>query len=461
MATTFTIRTASESGRASIIARIQRPEIKLDLRLSTGLTIDVERWRKAQTSKTADKNLRIAEKSTYDKLDAIRSRLDIASEHGLTSDDARMIIREIVMKEALEAQAAAEVRKADAASANNLIEYYEAFVEKAKAGKAKSIGKGKGSTISQRTAINYAQGLTWLKEYQQERLAGRGVSFRDINQAFFDDYQAWMEERELKSGQFKGEKGCKHNTIAMRLAELKSLLKRAFRDGQPVPQDYTGIEIADDVEVDSIALTRPELDAIMAVDLSDLPACYDQARDLFLVGVWTAQRVSDYNNIKPEDIKREKVWAIVEENGAKVAKEVEQPYISIRQKKTKAVVSIPIKSELQAILDKYNNNLPHIWAQHINDYIKVICRRAGMVQKELIVSQRGGKEVREYIERCELVHTHTARKTGATLMYNAGVDLYDIMKVTGHTSLDTLKKYIKATGGEVALRIAAKYDYFK
>ena len=33
-----------------------------------------------------------------------------------------------------------------------------------------------------------------------------------------------------------------------------------------------------------------------------------------------AQRVSDYNNIKPEDIKREKVWAIVEENGAKVAK---------------------------------------------------------------------------------------------------------------------------------------------
>ena len=461
MATTFSIRTAAESGRAAIIARVQRPEIKLDLRLSTGLMIDVERWRKAQKSKTAEKNLRIAEKTTFDKLDEIRRRLDIASEKGLTSDNARQIIREIVMREAIEAQAAADALRADAAERNNFIDYYSAFVEKAKSGKAKSIGKGKGNTISVRTAINYAQGLTWIKEYQAERLAGRGISFKDIDQAFFDDYHAWMEERELKAGKFKGGKGCKHNTISMRLAELKSVLKRAARDGQPVREDYTGIEIADDVEVDSIALSRPELDAIMAADLTGLPVCYEQARDLFMVGVWTAQRVSDYNNIKPEDIKTEKVWAVVEEDGKKVARESDVTYISIRQKKTGAVVSIPVNTPLRAILNKYNCELPFLWPQHINDYLKEICRRAGLTQKELIVTHRGGKEIREYIERCNLVHTHTARKTGATLMYNAGIDLYDIMKVTGHTNLDTLKKYIKATGGEIALRIAAKYDYFK
>lgn len=461
MATTFFIRTASESGRTAIIARVQRPEIKLDLRLSTGLTIDIEKWRKAQKSKTAEKNLRIAEKVTFAKLDEIQRRLDIASEKGLSSDDARQIIREIVMREAIEAQAAADAQRANAAERNNFIEYYEAFVEKAKAGKAKSIGKGKGQTISKRTAINYAQGLTWIKEYQTARLEGRGISFRDIDQAFFDDYQSWMEERELQAGQYKGEKGCKHNTISMRLAELKSVLKRAARDGQPVREDFTSIEIADDVDIDSIALTRPELDAILAVDLSDLPVCYEQARDLFMIGVWTAQRVSDYNNIKPEDIKTEKVWAVVEENGKKVARESEVTYISIRQKKTGAVVSIPVSTPLRAILEKYDCKLPFLWPQKINDYIKVVCERAGITQKELIVTNRGGKEIREYIERYKLVHTHTARKTGATQMYNAGVDLYDIMKVTGHTNLDTLKKYIKATGGEVALRIAAKYEYFR
>lgn len=466
MATSFTLRTAEKSGISTIVARVQRPDRHIDIRLSTGLKADIDKWNKAQKSSVSMNNYRKTDSKLWEKLDEISKRLDIASEGGseFTSTIARDIIRSVVDREVIAenkaSKAEAEKRKAELAQANNFIEYYTEFVEKAKSGKAKSIGRGKGGTIAQRTAINYAQGLTWIKQYQADRLAGRGVSFKDIDQAFFDDYQAWMEERELQSGQFKGQKGSKHNTVSMRLAELKSVLKRAARDGQPVREDFTSIEIADDVEIDSIALTRPELDAIMAVDLSDLPVCYEQARDLFMVGVWTAQRVSDYNNIKPEDIRHEKVWAVVEEKGKKVAKESEVSYISIRQKKTGAVVSIPVNTPLRAILEKYDCKLPFLWPQKLNDYIKVICRRAGLTQKELIVTHRGGKEQRDYIERCELVHTHTARKTGATLMYNSGVDLFDIMKVTGHTSLDTLKKYIKATGGEIAMRIAAKYAYF-
>lgn len=54
-------------------------------------------------------------------------------------------------------------------------------------------------------------------------------------------------------------------------------------------------------EVDSIYLTKEDLDAIMAVDLSGYPNGYEQARDIFMIGVWTAQRVSDYNYIKKED----------------------------------------------------------------------------------------------------------------------------------------------------------------
>ena len=46
-------------------------------------------------------------------------------------------------------------------------------------------------------------------------------------------------------------------------------------------------------------------------------------------------------------------------------------------------------------------------------------------------------------------------------MYLAGVDLYDIMKVTGHTSPAMLKKYIKADELEVVDKIMTKYDYFK
>ena len=51
--------------------------------------------------------------------------------------------------------------------------------------------------------------------------------------------------------------------------------------------------------------------------------------------------------------------------------------------------------------------------------------------------------------------------TGATLMYLAGVDLYDIMKVTGHASPKMLKKYIKADSLEVVEKLTDKYEYFR
>ena len=64
-------------------------------------------------------------------------------------------------------------------------------------------------------------------------------------------------------------------------------------------------------------------------------------------------------------------------------------------------------------------------------------------------------------KKWELIHTHTARRTGATLMYLSGMDIYDIMKITGHSSPAMLKKYIKADQLEVVDKIMNKDDYFK
>ena len=73
----------------------------------------------------------------------------------------------------------------------------------------------------------------------------------------------------------------------------------------------------------------------------------------------------------------------------------------------------------------------------------------------------GGKKKVEYTPKWKLVHTHTARRTGATLMYLSGMDLFDIMKITGHTSPASLKKYIKADELDVAQKIVKKYEYFR
>ena len=52
---------------------------------------------------------------------------------------------------------------------------------------------------------------------------------------------------------------------------------------------------------------------------------------------------------------------------------------------------------------------------------------------------------------------YCSQAPGATLMYLAGIDLYDIMKVTGHAPPKMLKKYIKADSLEVVQKLTDKY----
>lgn len=45
-------------------------------------------------------------------------------------------------------------------------------------------------------------------------------------------------------------------------------------------------------------------------------------------------------------------------------------------------------------------------------------------------------------------------------MYLSGMDIYDIIKITGHTSPVMLRKYIKADQLQVVNKIVNKYNYF-
>ena len=207
---------------------------------------------------------------------------------------------------------------------------------------------------------------------------------------------------------------------------------------------------------------------MMALDLSKDPVGYEQARDIFMIGVWTAQRISDYNNIHKEDFNTLTKNVMKEEpdpeNPGQMKAWIEKQeitYLNVRQQKTGAKVAIPCNSQLKSILEKYNYQVPHLADQVINRYIKEIAQRAGLTELVEIETTKGGTPKKEKIEKYKLVHSHTARRTGATLMYLAGVDLYDIMKVTGHASPKMLKKYIKADSLEVVEKLTDKYEYFR
>ena len=118
--------------------------------------------------------------------------------------------------------------------------------------------------------------------------------------------------------------------------------------------------------------------------------------------------------------------------------------LHIRQQKTENEVTIPCRPELKAILKKYDYHLPSLTQQTLNRHIKKIARVAGIDTPTKIRYTKAGKKITEMVPKWSLVSTHTARRTGATLMYYKGVDVYDIMRITGHRSPEMLRKYIKA-----------------
>ena len=141
--------------------------------------------------------------------------------------------------------------------------------------------------------------------------------------------------------------------------------------------------------------------------------------------------------------------------------EEEIKILTVIQQKTGAKVYIPCHPELIRILEKYDYNVPHMADQKINKYIKTVAEKAELNELIKIEKVVGGKKKVEYTPKWKLVHTHTARRTGATLMYLSGMDIFDIMKITGHSTPLTLKKYIKADELDVVEKINKKYTYFR
>ncbi|MDR0796450.1 MAG: tyrosine-type recombinase/integrase [Tannerella sp.] len=88
--------------------------------------------------------------------------------------------------------------------------------------------------------------------------------------------------------------------------------------------------------------------------------------------------------------------------------------------------------------------------QRFNEYIKEVCKIAGITSKETITRTVGGKVVTESFEKWEHVTSHTGRRCFATNMYKRGLPTLAIMSITGHKTEKSFLKYIKVKQDEHA-----------
>lgn len=228
----------------------------------------------------------------------------------------------------------------------------------------------------------------------------------------------------------------KQNTIGRAIKSLKLIMKVAYKEGvhnNEIFKDEDFKAVTEDV--DNIYLTIEELRVLYNLDLSQ-DKVKERARDLFLIGCYTAQRFSDYSRFRPEHIK-------ITTNGTKV--------IDIVTKKTKKRVLIPfLFPELDILLKKYDYRSPKTYEQDLNEQIKEVGKIAKLTSDVVIADKVGGKMVETVYKKHDLIKTHTARRSGATNLFKMGYAPLEIMKITGHTSEATFMKYIKVSKEENA-----------
>lgn len=302
--------------------------------------------------------------------------------------------------------------------------------------------KAKDTIRSYRTCLNK------LREY--ENFKRKVFSFDDVTIKFAVDYRKWLVEL-----------GFSRNYIGTLFKNLKVFMKQAHKvDKLHENTDYENFNVEAEV-ADTIALSEIELLRLhrLVIDeglvrkasnderLHNIRArmqALDNVRKKFLIGAFTAMRVSDFNRIQTCNI-QDGIITILPKKGASIRKP--EP------------VKIPMHPVVQEILASGFDLSCRVSEQYLNKQIKVLCRLAGMVGDTVVYRTEGGV-LKEFVkERWELVSTHTARRSGATNFYKQGIPKRSIMLLTGHKSEKQFDAYVKLSAEENA-KALMEGDYF-
>lgn len=321
------------------------------------------------------------------------------------------------------------------------------FVRKRLEGMKNGTIKRKGNNYTKQTLHTYTGFANILETFIKQH----PFDWEDINERLIDEFVLYMENY-----------GYMKKTVNKNLAVFSAMLNTAFKEGfrfkTSVLDHFPKLHVTREDKVVEIYLTEEELQALYEMPLSGKE---DKARDVFLVGCYTSQRFSDYSRITERNISFHDGVGI----------------ITLTQQKTGTEVSIPILNDnLIRIFEKYDYNLPYINNNRLNDTIKVVLEKLSetvpslkqeMATKLTLVNQKMEGQNRVSYKRNEhgealvpryrLATTHTARRTGITLMYlSKMLDSHEMMSISGHKTESVFNDYIKISGIELATSIAKK-----
>lgn len=418
----FLLQSKSENSQIYIRVSISQ---KVSLKKKTGFTINPKDWSDA-TGLPKQNN------PENKKLSNNLKKLDPFIIEKLNNDLANSVLIDSFWLETQINKCFKRVEKTDTGLLMNHIQY---ILDNANTRKVKTNG-GVKIGLSKGTIKNYTVFKNIILEYQ--KTIKKQIQFIEITSTFVDKFTNWLVNTKKYSS----------NTTGRELQILKTVCIDAEKNEIPVTPYSKLIQHFGESDKDRYiqTLSFEELKQIKNTDFTDLeqlkefkisnpqltknllltPETLNSARNWILIGCEIGQRGGDLLKITNENIRYK---------GGNM-------YLDIIQQKTNKSVTIGIIAP--HVIEIIENNSPKaIPHQKLNEYSKVVCKLAGIVEVvkgTKLNTETNRKELGNY-PKYELIASHCFRRSFASNYYKK-IPTAVLIGITGHSKESLFLTYI-------------------
>jgi len=312
-----------------------------------------------------------------------------------------------------------------------LVPLFEKFINHSYKGKRL---KPDGSRIKPQTVDNYNYVLRYLKEYQTEY--GVVLRIKVINsqnkRVFIAERNYWKKFYLQFTNFMYQKKDCYDNYVGTVIKTIRIFFNFLNKDiGIPTGLFYKNFYVCRE-DVPIVTLMPEQLQFLIndASFTEQLGKPLQKAKDIFVFGCTVALRVSDLFAIKFTDVERMG----------------DHYYLPVKTIKTGVAVRIKLPGYAIAIINKFKKTakgrktiFPPVPRTRFNNQLKSIAEEAGWVndlgrlrKKRGINFKNAGKTGNEVYRFCDLVSSHTMRRTAITTMLMLGMKEHVVRKISGH-----------------------------
>jgi integrase len=288
-----------------------------------------------------------------------------------------------------------------------------------------------GRKLTKGTIANYKCCLKLLQEFENK--TGDTIKiftgFRLSKQVFTQQRKCWQQFAYSWSD-FLYNKGYYDNYVSNQFKMLRTLLNYLHKEkGWMVNQFIPGRFIPKE-QIPIVVLTPQQLNFLIN-DVNfhnSLSPCLQRAKDIFVTGCTVALRISDLQKLTQKNL---------EECDGKFYLTV---YSGKTQTYTRVLLPLYVMNIFKRNVKRCKRLLPPLSNTNLNIQIKKLAEKAGWTHT--VVKQRKQRSIAkiQYVDKsnktlhrfCDLITTHTMRRTAISAMLALGMPEYLVRKVSGH-----------------------------